>query len=366
MKRAAFLLITICLLPAPTRAGEIPKEYRESVKKGLDWLIKQQHKDGHWSGTGGSYPTALTGIAGIALLGEGSTVEEGAHAENLRRAVHWLIERSNRGGTRDGLIGSPEEPAEAGRYMFGHAYAMSFLARVHGDVEDAKLRKTLTDVLTRAVQFSAAAQSSRGGWFYTSRAEGHDEDEGAITVVHLNALRDARNAGILVPRALIQKAMEYVKNSTTPKGGVVYTMPRKGSALAGSERPSLTAAALAAGFQRGNVADPFVKKWFAFCKEMIPIEPEARLGYDEFLHYYYAQAVRRLDDDGWAKMFPDTPAEERLTWSKYRKARFAFLKSIQRKDGSWEGVATVGPVYATAVHLTVLQLDRSDPPPGAK
>lgn len=340
MKRAAFLLITVCLLPLPICAGEIPREYRETVKKGLDWLIKQQHKDGHWSGTGGGYATALTGLAGIAMLGEGSTVEEGAHAENLRRAVHWLIERSNRGGRHDGLIGALDDPTETGRYMFGHAYATSFLARVHGDVEDAKLRKTLTDVLTRAVQFSAAAQSSRGGWFYTSRAEGHDEDEGAITVVQLNALRDARNAGIIVPRNLTQKALEYVKNSTTPKGGVMYTMPRKGAAIAGGERPSLTAAALAAGFQRGNVADPFVKKWFAFCKEMIPIDPEARLGTDEFLHYYYAQAVRRLDDDGWARMFPDTPADKRLTWSKYRKARFDFLKKNQRKDGSGRGRAS--------------------------
>src|SRR6516162_726893 len=30
------------------RADELPAEFRQSVTKGLDWLVKMQQRDGHW------------------------------------------------------------------------------------------------------------------------------------------------------------------------------------------------------------------------------------------------------------------------------------------------------------------------------
>ena len=47
-----------------------------------------------------------------------------------------------------------------------------------------------------------------------------------------------------------------------------------------------------------------------------------------------------------------------MTWSKYRKETFDFLKRTQGADGSWTG-GHVGPVFITAVHLTILQLDNA-------
>jgi hypothetical protein len=78
------------------------------------------------------------------------------------------------------------------------------------------------------------------------------------------------------------------------------------------------------------------------------------MGHDEYAHYYFAQAVYMLGDDGWAKLFPGEP--KGLSWSAYRKATFAHLVRIQQRDGSW-GAGYVGPVFTTAVHLTILQLD---------
>ena len=48
------------------RADEIPEKYRESVKKGLEYLAKAQSKDGHWGASPQSdqYPIAMTGLAG--------------------------------------------------------------------------------------------------------------------------------------------------------------------------------------------------------------------------------------------------------------------------------------------------------------
>ena len=48
---------------------------------------------------------------------------------------------------------------------------------------------------------------------------------------------------------------------------------------------------------------------------------------------------------------------EPLTWAKYKKATFDNLRNTQSSDGSWQG-GHVGPVFITAVHLTILQLEK--------
>ena len=83
------------------------------------------------------------------------------------------------------------------------------------------------------------------------------------------------------------------------------------------------------------------------------------MGHDEFAHYYYAQAIFRLGDDGWEKLFPRTPPEDQVTWSRYRKIQFDHFQRTQEADGRWKDGGAVGPVYATAVNLTILQLDKT-------
>ena len=64
-----------------------------------------------------------------------------------------------------------------------------------------------------------------------------------------------------------------------------------------------------------------------------------------------------LGEDGWKKMFPQDKGES-LQWSKYRKAKFDELLRSQSPDGSWGG-GQVGPIFITAVHLTIMQLDKA-------
>src|SRR5262252_8380207 len=162
---SALLVISFA---ATVNADTLPPKYREVVNKGLEWVAKNQHRDGHWDANGGQYPTSMTAMGGVALLMEGSTMREGKYADNIRRAVDWLMERSQ----RNGLIGNPNNPTEAGRYMYGHGFSMLFLASVYGEEEDGERRKKLEDVLTRAVDFCIKAQTPRGGWGYVSSADG--------------------------------------------------------------------------------------------------------------------------------------------------------------------------------------------------
>jgi hypothetical protein len=366
MKWAIVLATSVCGLLLPgvpvvsTRADEVPKEYRETVRKGLEWLAKQQKKDGHWAAQGENYPVAMTALAGIALLMEGSTMREGKYSENIRKAVDWLMETER---TRaNGLIGNTNHVGEQGRYMYGHGFGMLFLACVYGDEEDKDRREKLKNVLKRAVKYTGDAQSTQGGWYYTSAKEGHDSDEGSVTITQLQGLRACRNAGIPVPKAIIDKAKKYLEKSTTANGGVIYSLGRGGmGAAVGGERLALTAAAVACGFNAGEYKNPIVKKWLKYCKSQIPIGSFTRFGHDEYTHYYYAQSIYALGDKGWGKLFPKDDAKNSLTWSAYKKEMFKFIKDSQDRNGSWPrgGGWSIGPIYSSAVYLTILQLDNA-------
>jgi hypothetical protein len=339
------------------QADEVPKEYQATVAKGLDWVSKNQARDGHWEANGGQYPSAMTGLGGMALLMEGSTLREGKYADHIRRATDWLMDRSQ----SNGLLANPNIAAEAGRYMYGHGFGTLFLAQVYGEEEDNDRRRKLEDVLTRAVGFIGKAQSSRGGWYYTSAADGHDADEGSVTVTQVQALRAAKNSGIAVPKSTIDKAGKYLENSTTDNGGVIYSLSQAGGRAMGGGQPALTAAAIACGFNSGEYNSPLVKKWIKFCQVHVPIANLARFGHDEYTHYYYAQALYILGDEGYARLYPESRESDRLTWSKYRKAMFPHLVGSQSGDGSWNG-GYIGQIFATTAYLTILQLDKGTLP----
>src|SRR5262249_34048897 len=104
------------------QADEIPKEYRENVANGLKWLAEKEHEDGSGSAIGGQHKCAMTALAGMALLMEGSTVKSGKYAKNIKAAVKYLMRNGQR-GARDGLIADFENREEATRYMYGHGFS---------------------------------------------------------------------------------------------------------------------------------------------------------------------------------------------------------------------------------------------------
>ena len=353
----ALLLLGITL---PSLQGdEIPKEYQDAIKKGLTWMSRNQHKDGHWEATGGQYPITMTALGGMTMLMEGSTIREGQYRDNIRRAVDFLMARCQ----ANGMIGNPNIPGEAGRYMYGHGFGMLFLASVYGEEEEGDRRRKLEEILVRAGKFSRDAQTRRvsmkdgktplGGWGYVSAKEGNNFDEGSVTITQVQALRAARNAGIAVPQEAIKEAVAYLEESTNAQGGVIYSL---GGGGGGEGRPALTAAAISCGFSSGDYNSPLIKKWFKFCLNNIGALGNQRQGHDEYTHYYYSQALYTLGDDGWNKLFGDTKDNDKLTWKKYRKATFDNLVRTQGADGAWTG-GHVGPVFITAVHLTIMQLD---------
>jgi Prenyltransferase and squalene oxidase repeat len=354
---AARLSVVLLLLAVPVaRADDPPKAKKLDVDpvidKGLDWLKRNQAPDGRWEAQGGQYPTSMTALAGMCMLMEGSTLREGKYSDNLVKAVTWLMARAQ----PNGLIGNPANPTESSRYMYGHGFGLLFLASVYGEEDDADRRKKLETILRKAVDFAANAQTDKGGWGYVSAAEGSNFDEGSVTITQLQALRAARNAGIPVPKKTIDTSVEYLRKCTTPQGGIIYSLTTSGVAQSGQERSPLTAAAVACSFSAGQYNDEYAKKWIRYCKDAIPVG-KGRLSHDEYQSYYYSQAVYVLGDDRYGEMFPKESKATWLTWAGYREAMFDHLKANQNADGSWTS-GYVGPVFSTAVNLTILQLEK--------
>jgi hypothetical protein len=357
MKRRTFVATTAAagllrLLPAASaRAEQMPPDVQKAVSKGLEYLSKTQYKDGHFEGNGGMYPVALSALGGMAFLMEGSTLREGKYADNVRRIVDYLMERTQ----KSGLIGNPNNFQEAQRYTYGHGFGLLFLSCVYGEEEDGDRRHKLEEILTKAVEFCGKAQTSRGGWGYVSAQDSGDFDEGSVTITQLQALRAARNVGIVVPKGIIDKARKYLEDSTTPSGGVLYRPGQPG------ERPALTAAAVACGFSVGEYDSAMVKKWLKSAHQSIGAlgGGSGRFGHDEYAHFYFAQAAYTLGDDGWAKLF--SGAKDGLTWTRYKETNFKNMVAAQNEDGTWTGNspwARFGAVYTTAIYLCILQLDK--------
>ena len=365
MKAKLLLVALVCILvalaawtartPNPVQADDIPEKYRDTARKGLAYLIKNQFEDGHWEGNGGRHPVAMTGLVGLALLMEMENnsrrgglqrIPTATHSVNIRKAADWLMEKSQIG--RDGLIFS-DHPSETARYMEGHGLATLFLAGVCKDERDAARRKRLTEILARAVQYIVKARSTQGGWHHTSKAEGHDFALVSTTVIQIQALQAAENANIPVPDDAIRNGQAYLK----------MALDKHEAAKAGRnvDRRFEIAASLACCSEPGSRDDEFGKKWLPVCRAEIPMGRDIQFGRDDLAHYYYAQAVFKIGGDAW---------------NAYRATLFDHLQANQNKDGSWpvnlesQGAISVGPVHAAAVWLTILQLDKGSHPSSAR
>lgn len=301
-----------------------------AVVQSLDYLASLQKRQGYWEANGGQYRVAMTALAGTAMLAEGSTATSGKYSRQIRLAVDYLLSMSR----PNGLIGYREDDF----YTYGHGYSMVFLSQVYGEEEDIQRREEIRDVLTRAVQFCADAQTSKGGWGYVSAKEGSDFDEGSTCITQVQGLRACRNAGIPVSKQIIDDAREYIANCTTSEGGVQYSI------RGGGARAPITAAALAAMFNAGEYDTELTQRMRDYCKRAIwPDKPvTANNGHWHYMHFYFAQVVYRAGGDDW---------------SNYRTQLTEKLVNEVQTGGGWPD-PQVGTVYVTSLNCIMLQLDK--------
>ena len=333
---AAGVFAVLASIPAPVCAVEdkkddLKKRTEEAVERGLEWLKRTQAQDGHWEAQGGQYPTAMTALAGMCFLMEGSTLKEGKYSDQIQKTVDWFLKNNRQQAT--GLLGDVRNPIEQTRYMYGHGFGTMFLASVYGEEEDKEQREKLEKALKKAVEFIGKAQTTRkhrkpegkeveiGGWGYVSATDNNQFDEGSVTVTQVQALRAARNAGIPVPKETIDKAVAYLEACTTPRGGLIYSYANSGgNALNGQERcpspPPPWPVPSAPGSTRAN----WPRSGSSICKDNIAVARD-RVNHDEYQSYYFSQCVYVLGEDRYGELLPQR-----------RQEHLAHLEQVQGGD----------------------------------
>jgi hypothetical protein len=334
-KRTLIAVACLAAMASNVLAEDLPPETAKAVSAGIAWMVRMQNPDGSWlsDGTTGLYPTAMTAMAGLALLAEGNTCYSGPHAPNVRRAVEYLLRQAD---PESGLIGG----YEGGRPMFGHGFAMLFLAQVYGTEGQEDLHSRIGAVLTKAVALTAASQSQLGGWYYTPDSP---QDEGAVTVTQMQGLRACADAGLAVPAATVENAMAYIRKAANPDGGIAYR-----AGVPGESRPGITCAAVAVMYAAGIYQGRLVTDALAYAQKNVSTRAPSPAGGGHFYytHLYLSQAMHFRGGDEWRDYFSSLSA---------------FLLEAQRPDGSWNG-DNLGTAYGTSVALAILQLPLDNVP----
>lgn len=315
----------------PLLAAKKDPRWESAIQRGLDWVARTQSPiRGNW--TAGNYPTAMTALAGTALIGSGSTTVQGPYAKHIRRAVDYLLSKSR----TNGLIGDPQTD---NRYTYGHGFSMLFLSQVLGEEQDEETRQLLVEHLRRAVDFSCQAQTSAGGWGYVSARDGSDFDEGSTTITQVQGLRGCRNAGIPVASEPIEKAKRYIYECKNQDGGISYSSRNRGSS-----RPAITAAALATLYNAGAYDSEHVPQMLEYCRKTLDniADQTHSYGHWHYTYLYYAQV-----------MYRQGPSE----WNAFRDKLYERIVAEQNDEGYWTG--NIGPIYVTACNLIILQLDKA-------
>ncbi len=291
-----------------------------SIDSGLKWLVAQQRADGSFGAGANRGNVGVTALAGMAWMANGSTPGRGAYGEAVNRCLNHLL-----GNVRpSGFIFAQD--ASHGP-MYGHGFATMFLAECYG----AARRPELRDKLSKAVRLIVDCQNEEGGWRYQPVRADADI---SVTACQIVALRAARNAGIFVPSATIDRAIGYVKRCQNGDGGFRYMLPPGKSAFPRS------AAAVVAFYGGGAHESPELGKALPYLMQFLPGTPiKERQSYYFYGQYYAAQAMWQVGGESWRRWYP---------------AMRDALIARQRPDGSWQAIE--GDECGTAMACFALQV----------
>jgi hypothetical protein len=196
---------------------------------GVRWLADHQNYDGSWNLSGcartpkcGSTdagvdnPVLGTALVLLPFLGAGET-HRGAtrYANAVMRGLKYLVDRQE----RDGSFGTN---------MYAHGLATLALCEAYERTGDPILKGPAW----RAVAYLAAAQHKDGGWRYQPLTRG----DMSVTGWQVEALAEARRAGLHVPAKTLPVTAGFLESVRDPQGGYGYQHPRA--------TPTMTAIAL--------------------------------------------------------------------------------------------------------------------------
>jgi len=306
--------------------ARIPPEAREATQRGLKYLAKRQNDDGSFGEGLYSRNVGVCSLAGLALVGAGHTPRRGSHGAVVQRVVEFLLECCQESGFISYANAVSHGP------MYEHGFATMLLAEAYGMTSSPPIREKLS----RAVRLIVDKQNAEGGWRYFPERR---EADISVTICQVTALRAAKNAGLHVPAATIERSVDYIKRSQNVDGGFMYMLE-----AGGPSRFPRSAAGVVALYNAGIVEGDELRRALEYLKNFRPGGNEAANAesYYFYGHYYAAQAMWQAGGEYWNQWYPAIVKE---------------LLAAQREDGSWQD--TISPIYGTAMACQILQMPRN-------
>jgi len=327
--------VPVAEAPTPTSAAnapaenEITPELDRAVALGLSALAQSQNADGSFGETQFGRGVAVTALACIAFMADGNVPGRGAYGENVTRGLNYVLDNC----TESGLVATDS----ANSPMYGHGFATLFLGEVYGMTVgggDTALAERVHKATVKAVRLIESTQNEEGGWRYNPVP--FDADV-SVTIAQIMALRSARNAGLDVPKATIDKAVEYVRGCQNPDGGFRY------QAMAGPSAWPRSAAGVASLFYAGIYEDRAIDSGLEFLISAgMPGGADMQAIHYFYGQYYAVQAMFLAGGEHWAKWWPAIRGE---------------LITSQGATGVWEDTSA-GNDYGTAMALIILQMPK--------
>lgn len=299
-----------------------------AIAAGLAHLRSRQRPDGRF---GDQAPVAIAGLAVLAHLAAGITLDDPRHGPLLVRSVRYVLSQQD----EVGYLG-----ARDGSRMYGHGIATLMLSQAMGAAGDPQLEAELARAVRRAVGVTVAAaqvkkgDEHRGGWHYEPGAGSSDL---SLSGWQLMSCHAAQQVGIEVPQAVVDAAVAYARRLTTDDGKVGYQQP-------GQDHAALRGLALLAFALAGQEDQPRAR---AVAQRMLGDPPQWQGEWFFYRCWYEACGLSRATPAAWER--------QRLAWER-------LLLAHQQADGSWPAPPGCSEgkyaPYGTAMAVLALAVER--------
>ena len=242
-------------------------ETEKAVERALEWMMRTQEPDGHWSMAkhgGQAADSGGTAMAILAFYGWGARHdEEGPYQETLKKALGWLVAKGEK--TKGDYSG------DDGR-MYSHGMATIALAEAYSITKDP----ALLEPLKKSVLVIVKSQNpEHGGWRYTTKSRDGDT---SVFGWQMMALHCASVAGIEIPEKTFERSKLWLDKASGEenRGLYGYTGP--------APKPAMTAEAMFVQQLLGaKPADPRQAESAAYLVKNLPGEKTATNMY----YWYY-------------------------------------------------------------------------------
>ena len=262
MLAALLTLATLAQVDAPAAKSEPPaaatqgprvemierpsaEAVQSSIDRGVAFLVADQNSDGSWGsatrtkglnifapipGSHHAFRSATTALCVSALIELDSDVPGAAEA--LERGEAFLIE----------FLPQVRRATPVALYnVWGHAFAIQALVRMHGRTGDAARRQTIEELIASQVDRLDRYESVDGGWgYYDFNVGTRRPSSDSISFVNaaaLVALKEADDLGQPITRPTVDRAIAATLRQRKPDFSYLYGEYLKNAPMRGINNP---------------------------------------------------------------------------------------------------------------------------------